>query len=604
MATNFELEAAVPERFLLDPPMSSAKLVVKRSVKEFLPADNTTFTEEGVVPFIVSSTDSFWEANTARLKAQIDWSYTLNANYYNIYYILERGGWASLIKQVDIYATMNNQLIDRLQNWNTKKCLDSYLDMEEFTMNPFNNSIRETNRAVNFPGNALAYRIPMNSAEVTSKPNSTIDSQVLVIDFDVATPNLLTTGILRVGDRITALGLWFGTVVRIASATQIFVTRDGGSEIVGGGAATKIYKLYIIRNSVPARSLWNPSANTSFLVGNGFPAGNVVGSREGTPSSGSMTIMFNLDIHIFKIMMPLFVIPGGFRFEFTLEKANRAFYTDNTDYSTGAGAWGDNSSSLTYSIKYPRLLIDMTTPNEATQEAYVKQFESPSGLIYPLHSYRIKSFSGGAADLSSTYQISGGLRSVEKIFIMVKDSAMIQSSSNDFRVRDNNCLSMAISDYIKSYQFKVGTQDFPARPVNVNTTPANLTTTNTYEWYEHFRRVSGAKQLGLTYDDVTQGRIYNVAASLNNAAQAYMRDVPLIMCADFRRDDSEYGVLTGQDTSITPIDFILERNYAHNAADVKYASSQKTWPGSPFYETIVTFHQYLRIFSGGINTYN
>jgi len=329
---------------------------------------------------------------------------------------------------------------------------------------------------------------------------------------------------------------------------------------------------------------------------------NIVAAWEISRSSLTATtitctyeITWKFNMSFFDILYPLMLSKGGIQFKIDLEDPRKVFHTNNIPN------WSqpDTTASITYEIQYPRLMGMMVRPADDVIDEYVAQFESFTGILYNLPSVKTRRMSGNSSDTSITLQSHIGVRSAKQMYLVIMDSNIHEGSG--VVGRDSRSLSTYLWDNVYSFQAKIGSQEFPLRPVSLKTPSGAVM--NMIEWQRQVESVIG-KENGMGWTESSWPGQF-----LTGDKGATLREPSLIMAFDLARDNGDFSGLTGVDLSLVPVDIELLRDNSHASrynqparhGDGYYVGGAQ---GAPVFYLFVLYDAYLRLGSDSIQVLN
>ncbi len=563
---SVDFQNIVPAQFALPQQLTTSKSILRKTLMEILPSSQQTFGPgaNDWITFNISSNMDFLSGPESYIRFSLSRPSTdASVNDQDQELIteplaLEVGGVNALFKTIEVRSLASGILLQRYDNYNRYYALKS--------------KIHHKPHDVDVMG--ASYGDSISTHRITQEPASMARFGVGTVSVNgvgtVTGTNTRFTSDVRPGDIMTVYVIGatpiIGTVRSIASNTSLDM--DCINPAVGGPASYSVRKMQV-----------HNSARTEFAA-----------CRVSAINGGAKIIEFKPMLSILQHQLPLFLMKGGIEIRFQLEDAYKAF-TVGAPHDAYRGDLA-NYKNYTYNIDTPRFMAMMVTPSPDIVSEYVREWKSGSGLLYSIPSVRTRRVDGNSiSETSASYQTSVGVRSARKVYVMVQDSVLHESSDNYAYV--NNCLSTCLRDAISEFQFKVGSHNFPNRSVKCSD---NIFS----EALEQLKIVSRSAGFRFHLKDWAETIAYPVSdtASCVDANS-------FIISADLSRDNGMNSNLSGVDLSIVPLDLDLQRYADRSAAKTRYnVVHAGTSPGKPIYWFFVEHDSYLKIASDQMSVMN
>jgi hypothetical protein len=550
---SVDFQNAVPRNFLIPQPVSTSKSVLRKTLMEMLPVEQTTFSPGGndIISFNISSNRDFLSGPESYIRFVIQKS---NGNENSSFDI---GGANSLIKTVEIRALASGILLQRYDNYNRKYAIDSLLLQTE----------EEVEQA------GWAYGDGLGWGDLAAHPN---ENSVIDIDGQLGnnavntTTNIITLtsndaqfyaqigDILEINydDSSNVNFTVHGVITDIPNVNEIEI--NSGAIPGAAGASNFVYYARVHRRRI------NDAANRNRFL------------RDTT----ARTVCLKLRVSMLDHYLPLFLMKGGIELRLTLEHGARAVVDGRSPADVGG-------SPADYTITVPRLMAMMVTPHGDVLEEYVRQWKSPQGLLYNIPSVRTRRISGAVGSSNDQFQLHFGVRSARRAYLVVMDHEMSETTAAN--TAGNHSISTFVRSFINKYQFKIGSHEFPNREVDCGV--------ESPEAYWQLKMVSG--NMGpsrLRQEDYNDSRRYAYDGTATSANEARH----FIIGVDLSRDNGEDSNLTGSDLSIVPLDVVLERSAAYNSQGL----GDGLTTGGPVYYVFVEHDSYLKISQAQMSVMN
>ncbi len=331
---------------------------------------------------------------------------------------------------------------------------------------------------------------------------------------------------------------------------------------------------------------------------------------------------------------PLFILRNGVMIEFELDNPARVlkFLTVVDIESTTRSLAGD----YWYFMQNARFICKFSTPHPSIISTLVDLWNSDRGLVYPMDTYVMRTFTGVGGTGSDNIRVNMGMRSVRFVVTVCYDQELAENNTKITAYNDS--LSGFFRGSIYTFQYQIGANFFPANKVYVygvdslvvnnsnlgppaykglvQTALANGTGSGTqfsvttgsqgyfnsnysqlpYELYEHAMQCFPTPYASrMSVDAFNSNHTFCGAITGGHSAIIQNESDKFFMCADFSRDNGPGGVLSGTDTSIVPLQLNVERNTN------LYTSTNLSVPR---YYVVALCDQIITMSSQGINQLN
>ena len=294
-----------------------------------------------------------------------------------------------------------------------------------------------------------------------------------------------------------------------------------------------------------------------------------------TVKSESFEVTFQPNTAFFKQVWPLFLFQGGIEVIFRF--ANIASVLCNYGYSEPDTAL--NSVVYDFEITDPRFHGHMIKPTNAIANEWMSQFKA-GGFQYYLPTYQHFS-QPRTATSNDIVQVFAAARSCRSIYTVIMDRLHhpYASSTALQHLTSFPTLDTYLRTYIKEYQYFVGNQRFPIRPIDV--------VTSTTHAYEQLLQTAKSSGMAFTMQDFISGSWISPYTVSSNGF-SFVDATKFIMCARFDRDSTVTGTLTGVDGGQLPIDLRFDRT---QSSDTDGHSSQYYVETCVMHDSILLFSQ-------------
>lgn len=547
---NIYVGNTLPNSFRLLDPVSSTKAILRKELIELLPTEQSEYGPLGssILRFNVSSNNAFLNGPECFLRFKID--RTDGDEAYDATrdkaLALDVGGVMACIRSLEVRGIASGNLIERQDEAHTWYAIQSLVGQ----------SLGEVEQWGPLQADSLQpfQSRDNHSMKARGRTYSTLNLSSAATGVITGGANAFFSRQFNVGDMVTVTGKLPFQVLSITSDTSMTTTsRD----------------VYV-------------AAEFVVHVQDGHSANShrsVVLKDRGTGYYACV----KLPLEILKHHLPLFLNKGGFEFRIELELASRAFITNEEPLKA---VLAHVAALPNYKIYEPRFMAMMTVPQNDVLNEFLAQWQTPEGLLFPMVQVRWRRITG-AASTSDSIQSNFGVRSGRTLYVVVKDSQISEGNSVGTSLT-NASISHFSRSNIDTYQAKIGSHEFPNRPVLCGARPI--------EAYQHLRNITRKTQNPrLSFTDYASN--YNTAI-INAAGDD---NVPIlgdskhfIMAVDFSRDRGLTGILTGMDTSLVPVDFSVTRSAAHTALG---------YLGSPVFNMFLEYDAILQM-SSAVMTVN
>ncbi len=547
---SIEFQNAIPKSLVAEAPVSTSKTILRKELIEIYPQDTTTyaFGNNDAIKFKVGSNQGFinLKESYVRFKMKVYGSESKNTASYRF----ERAGLDAMWQRCSAYLLSTGQQLQMYQQYNRWCSIQNAVyadrlgkDVESSNLlrgamplasNPLGNpqwelvadgvntAAETTNAASVFTfkvsPNYLAAVVEINDeVKIDYSTYSTVYGRVIAIDADKANAGAFFT--------VTLNTTYSTDVASVAANASVYVRKSKNQGIhsdhlpaMGADSAAAISQTYV----------WKPR----------------------------MTIMDHV--------IPGFLLKGGgIEFRFELDDLNKAFIKPNY-------------TGLTFEISEPRFLAMIETPHPDIVEEYISDWKSETGLIYSIPSVRVRRQTSSST-ASDSLMSHPGVRSARTVFTTHQLSGLHDSSS------DNNGsipqLSTFVRGYISEFQYRVGSHQFPRRPV--------VCDSFSREALLQLSMNTRSPALNFTIGEFASHLNYvqSLPAISGDLGDNFILDASkFIMSGDLSRDNTDSGHLTGMDLSIVPLDLVIERESGYAYAGLA---------GSPMYFHYILHDAYL-----------
>lgn len=359
-----------------------------------------------------------------------------------------------------------------------------------------------------------------------------------------------------------AAGGWTARVVSVTNDTTVVLSNGPGANIACTSGAAGEYGTVSLLSPYyePFRSNWR----RHFHV---YPGAGEVGH----------VVIFKPRLSLLQHNLPLFLMKGGIEIIFTLADGGRGIQL------VEPVATADLSATLQYEIYRPRYFAQMITPHPDIVDEYIRQWKSPTGLIYSIPSVKSRRVNGPVADASGTsLNFTVGVRSARRAYLVVQPDSLAQAAPADIYGNLAPSVSCHPRTNIRYYQAKIGSHEYPNRPVQTLSGNSTQAAEFTEAW-QQLMMVAGpmVSERRLKFHH-HHSKNYEYYASANNKVTDSRH---FIMAFDFSRDKGLNGDLTGADLSIVPLMVDLTR------------SAASSFTGTYIYQLFVEHDSFLKISS-------
>jgi predicted MPP superfamily phosphohydrolase len=543
MSINFQ--NAVPSAFVVPQPISTSKAVLRKTLIELLPTEQTTYkpNENNIIRFNVSSNSDFLIGDESYLRFELQRTDNVAGQDQNA--TLDVGGIHAKFKSIEIRALQSGMLIQRYDNYNRyqslKRMLTESAEDVEYKGQSYGDSIADRD-----------YSAAYSSGEWE------------VLSFTAGSVAVSGTGValgvggramseVKPGDIIFVQGVGaiaaFGVVFSITDDSNIVLATAAGAAIVANAAN----KAYVLRQRL------QQSARMTAIA----------------TSNTSVTLTMKPMVSILEHALPLFIMKGGIEIKLELDLADRV-------YKTGVDV-EDSTTANGYQISNPRYMAMMMTPHPDIVDEYVQQWKQPGGIQFYMPGVRTRRVTYSPSEANQVnLQVHPGVRSARRVYAIIQDSNIAEGSSTLSRSLDS--ISLCHRGNATTYQFKVGAHEFPNRDLAVNAT--------SWEAFEQLKPISGGKFRFSPLDWQTSDRnaVKIAADTLTLPIEKFY-----VFTADLSRDNGFDSALSGSDISVVPLDMDL-------SLSASWASLGFT--GSPTVYFFIEHDAYLRLASEGMLVMN
>lgn len=609
-SSSISIDPIKPEEYVIDDNKTCSPFVLRKTYIEILPTEQIEFLSnsgQDTIKFTLASNSDFWLADESYMKfsftnkttgfpgAATDGVAAPTAtptsypgiNPYESSVALSTIGAHSLFRMMEIKAVASGTLLAQAQFYNhqfasmqlfeneqSAEMMTCGLGKNNFETKPVHGMQRWRALGANTTATLIYY------------PATASVPEQYFLSFTKSAANIYTNplGVVNVGDIIfgsmdrvqviTATAIANGTVTykdefRFKVLGQGNYAIDTAANPVGAANNGYVYHVEVLSsnstggNYTPAANQAGDIIHSMTILNNGIS----VPFAKRVCDGNEHVIVMNLKNSFFWYNWPLFLLKGGIEIIFYLENGNIAMMHDPL-FKTPATATVD----LAYSIKFPRIVARMSTPEPSIQRDFVSKWNSDMGLIYYCPQIVSKRITGNPADGTMNLNLQFGKRSVRLLLFMIAPSS---AYSTDNICRCTDSFRCYIQSHLRYYQLQIGAHLFPLRRMDQDSEGMesmlqsrmaapfayygiNGINTNIYErgWVRAQLECADA----FYWNSIT-GR--NISAA-NTEADVKAVKVPevreRIYSVDFSRSTGKGGMLTGIDASMASIDLLLDRN--------------------------------------------
>lgn len=561
MSVNFK--NAIPSEMVIRQPVSSSKSILRKNLMEVQPHDSAVHSpgSNEIIRFNVSSNSDFLLGHESyfrfRLRRTLPLSTTLDNSAS-----LDVGGVHALFKSIEVRSLSTGTLLQRYDNYNRYYSLKSMTQQSpeevEYMGGQYGDSVHD--RYMTDAHKSGEYLTPTGTiagAVFTDNGNllvGTADSGRALSEFSVG-------DLVRV--QTVAAEAEYPYIGRVDSVT------DDDNVVLDPAPTATIVAGNISHIRVEKRHERQPARQWALKTYGAASAG--------VDATNDKVLEFRPLVSFLDQSIPLFLMRGGIEIAFELENADRCIKS-GLDIQADAGSQG-------YQITNPRYMAMMATPHPDIVDEYVQQWKSEAGLVYSIPSVKTRRIQGNSGNTNNNIQMHPGVRSARKVYTLVQDSDI--SEGSDALARSENSVSMGIRSLINKYQYKVGSHEYPNRPVDLQAAGQALYST---EALEQLRLVSESSKFRFSPEEWMGLNTLKIANDTKVSAESRF----WCMCADLSRDNGAKSGLTGADLSVVPLDLEFERSAVYPA----------TYTGNPVYYSFIEHDAYLKLSSAQLSVMN
>lgn len=305
-------------------------------------------------------------------------------------------------------------------------------------------------------------------------------------------------------------------------------------------------------------------------------------------ATGTHVVIFKPRLSILQHNLPLFLMKGGIEIIFELADGGRGIQVaENVTMANAALA-------LSYEITRPRFFAQMITPHPDIIDEYIRQWKSPTGLVYSIPSVRSRRVSGSTVEASPALNYTVGVRSARRAFLVVRPD-LFQGSAISPISNKAPSISAFPRTGIRYFQAKIGSHEYPNRAVQTISGNESQATEFSEAW-ENLMMVTGKRsnrRLKMHHHFSTYGPHNYLTYTNGEAAYGVNDSRHFIMAFDFSRDKGLNGDLTGADLSIVPLAIDLSREAAAIANAGTAASFGGGAAGTASTVSTFTYHLFV-----------
>lgn len=557
--SNVDIQNAIPTDFILRRPTSTSKSILRKNLMEVLPVEQTSFIpgQNQIIRFQVASNSDILSGPESYCR--FDFTQTVD-NHDNLA-ALDVGGINSLFRVIEIRALGSGILLQRYDQYHRWNAIQSLL--------------KDSPEDIECKGQSSGDSMGIGEYNAGREESRVLSGVGFAID---------TSGIVTASGGLALRELAVGDMVTISGRAQAYNTAAGGSEVADIFAAQEYTGTVTAIASNTAFTLSPPPVTPMTASGAGaarvYKKKSIQAARSRACSGETMTLTFKPRLSLLTHNIPLFLMKGGIEISFELDSAHRSLQLiSNANLSVG-----NQGVSPAYEITRPRFMAMMVTPHSDIVDEYVKEWRSPTGLVYSIPSVRYRRGPGVAGEQNTSLHVNPGVRSARRMYMAIQESSLAEAASTSVVGNLYAGISTFLRDLVTSFQVKIGSHEYPNRAVACDA--------DSYEMKEQLKQVCGnygamrlQPQDWASADDGALGLSTAHAATItavNHDAKHFIFGV------DLSRDDGPNGELTGADLSVVPMDVELERSAARDSTN---------YAGRPIYHIFIEHDSFLKISS-------
>ena len=569
---SIDFQNAVPAEFMIARPTTTSKAVLNKTLVEIQPNSQTEYAYGGnrVATFDLTSTTGMMNMKESYMKMDICPKLAGGAGI-----ALQLGGVHSLIKRISWRMLSSNTYIHEQDEYHKYYATKSKLLDDPAMIDTIGWTY----------GDSMSDLVT-GQAPIFVNPLPFIASETL-LGF-VTVGNLLTHSTqvqilapvgngLRVGDLLqisiyAADAQHYIGVARVSSVAGAAVfldlhgSTDNASDVDNAGGVNVFARIY----GVARNAAYNDGRSRMLKASN-------------IDEGGGITVSFRLLSPVMEHLWPLFLMKGGIRLTIEFEDPIRALQLQQG--FNGAAVTAD----VSYKIKQPRFMAMMQDPEKEIVDEYRNQFNTDMGLLYSLPGCIVRRSDAAAGNLDHTIYLSPGVRSARRVYTIMQGQSYVEGGDAVTACNDSN------ADFLRGnivrYQYRVGTHEFPKRPLDWAILPADR---QGYEAYRHAWMVAGMPARNRISVNRWSDTETGIFCGLGVPSAIDSKD--FIMAADMSRDNGENASLTGVDLSVAQLQLDVKRSAAFSA---RHPSG-----GAVIYQTFIEHDQFLKLSSMDVAVIN
>lgn len=611
----------MPEEYVMDDNKTCSPFILRKTYVEILPTEQIIFSGssggQDTIKFTLASNSDFWLADESYLKFVYQNTTTgypgtgntavggapLNypgINPFEGAISLSSIGANALFRMMEIKAVASGTLLAQAQFYNHQFGALQMFEQEANAHSWFGGvdknlyetvPIRNCERWRNMEGpegEPVTAQLTYDETTPTSIQyfltfKQSVNTSIRAGPYMYSNP----LGVVNVGDIVDG---WYerrteGTQIAVADDNDVYTREPVRFKIMGQGnygiaAANPItaanngyvFKVQLLTNNLKALGPTAPeeipkvASNTTIM-------GITILNRHITVPMGlrvcdgnEHTMCLALKNSFFWYNWPLFLLKGGIEIILYLETGDNAMQYDPLKVTPLTA-----TAQLTYTIKFPRLVARMSTPEPSIQRDFVSKWNSDMGLIYYCPQIVTKRITGNNVDGSVNLNLQFGKRSIRSIMWQISPSSMYGGNSIS---RCHDSFNCAIQSHVRNYQIQIGSHLFPLRRMEVLGGEAaeayvqtrmaapfqyygvNGSNDNIYErdWVRGQLECADA----FYWNSTTGAHASATEANVKGVKVPEVRGRPNVV--DMSRGVGKGAMLTGVDASMASVDLLIDRN--------------------------------------------
>lgn len=469
--SNVEIENAIPSDFVIEKPTSTSRAILRKSLQEILPSEQVQFSPTGnsIIRFQISSNSDILSGPESYFRFVVQ-QQTAGQDGDAV---LEVGGVHSLIKNAEIRFLGSGISVQRSDAYNKYNALKSLLLDDPVVVDSAGWTY----------GDAMSDALVENEANGGYIGLTGTNAVITTAGAFSITGGLLLSEV-QIGDEIMVNGAtgndqaYVGRVIAIASATAMTVSPAPVTALSSTGG------LAFVKRTKGALT-----------------------SRARASVGKEVVLCMKLRMSLLQQHLPLFLLSGGIEISLELEYGYRAF---QTRASIGISA-ANTAVGADYYIKLPRFFAMMLTPHPDIVDEYIRQWQSPEGLVYSIPSVRYRRQTS-TSQTDDSLSINPGVRSARRAYMVIQSSGLAEGASTSYGANLYGSVSSFQRDKVTEFQVQVGSSLYPNRPVKMYASDVPTFTAATGVW---------ASSSGTADDYTTSGEAFEMREQLKNICGNY-----------------------------------------------------------------------------------